>query len=200
MRSKLVLAALLTFLTPSVFAQVAPAVKIGGLPIGIGGGLSDYDTDYGKNLRMLGLSAWGDYNIFHGVGLEVEGMSIFADRPSDLCPTDQKRTTICQMKQLSIKAGVIYKAPRFHGLQPYAKFLGGVGEIYFPTHDPSYTQDAFTTYGAGGGLEYKVWRNLAVRADYEYQFYEQYLGKNPLTPNGVTVGATYYLRGVHRHY
>jgi len=191
MRSKLVLAALLTLLTPSAFAQVAPAVKIGGLPLGVGVGLNDYSIDYGSGRRMLGISAWADYDIFHGLGIEVEGMSIFADRPAAIYP---------QMKQDSIKAGVIYKAHPFLGIHPYAKFLGGIGEIYFPSPDPFYTQDAFTTYGVGGGGEYKVWKQLFVRADYEYQYYQDYLGKGTLNPNGVTVGATYYLRGVHRHY
>jgi len=197
MRSKLVLAALLTLLTSPVFAQVAPAVKIGGLPLGVGVGLSDYDIDYGNNLRMLGISAWADYNLFHGLGIEVEGQSIFADRPDDLC---SPRAVICQMKQDSIKGGIIYKTRAFHGIHPYAKFLGGIGEIYFPSHNPFYTQDAFTTYGAGGGVEYRVWRTLSVRGDYEYEFYEDFLGKHALNPNGVTVGVTYYRRGIHRHY
>lgn len=191
MRSKLVLAGLLTLLTLPGLAQVAPAVKVSGLPIGIGVGLNDYSIDYGPGRRMLGISAWGDYNIFHGLGIEVEGMSIFADRPSEIQP---------QMKQNSIKGGVIYKAHPVWGIHPYAKFLGGVGEIYFPSRNPFYTQDSFTTYGAGGGGEYKIWRTLFVRADYEYQFYKDFLGKGTLNPNGVTVGATYYLRGIHRHY
>ena len=140
MRSKLVLAALLTLFTLPGFAQVAPAVKIGGLPLGVGVGLNDYSIDYGPGRRMLGISAWGDYNIFHGVGIEVEGMSIFADRPSEITP---------QMKQNSIKGGVIYKARPVWGIHPYAKFLGGVGEIYFPSRNPFYTQDSFTTYEIG---------------------------------------------------
>jgi hypothetical protein len=191
MRSKLVLAGLLTLFTLPGFAQVAPAVKIGGLPLGVGVGLNDYSIDYGPGRRMLGVSAWADYYIFHGLGLEVEGMSIFADRPSEVTP---------QMKQDSIKGGVIYKAHPVWRIHPYAKFLGGVGEIYFPSRNPFYTQDSFTTYGAGGGGEYKIWRTLFVRADYEYQFYKDYFGKGTLNPNGVTVGATYYLRGIHRHY
>jgi opacity protein-like surface antigen len=191
MRSKLVLAALLTLLTLPGFAQVAPAVKIGGLPLGFGVGINDYSLDYGPGRRMLGVSAWGDYSLFHGLGIEVEGMSIFADRPSEIQP---------QMKQNSIKGGIIYKAHPVLGIHPYAKFLGGIGEIYFPSRNPFYTQDSFTTYAAGGGGEYRVWKTLFVRADYEYQFYENFLGKGTLNPNGVTVGATYYLRGIHRHY
>ena len=46
MRSKLVLAALFTLTSLPAMCQVAPAAKIGGLPLGVGGGISDYDTDY----------------------------------------------------------------------------------------------------------------------------------------------------------
>ena len=46
MRSKLVLAALAVLTSLPVMAQVAPAVKISGLPLGVGFGLSDYNTDY----------------------------------------------------------------------------------------------------------------------------------------------------------
>src|SRR5580698_6782787 len=84
MRLKLVLAALISLSTLPVFSQVAPAVKIGGLPLGIGGGLSDYSLDWGPGRRMIGASAWADYNIFHGVGIEAEGTTIFADRPAVL--------------------------------------------------------------------------------------------------------------------
>ena len=199
MRSKLVLAALVALITSPVFAQVAPAVKIGGLPLSVGVGLADYSIDYQSNDRMLGVTAWADYSLFHGLGVEVEGQSIFADRPSQLC--NYISYGICQMKQDSIKGGAIYKArPIFHGIHPYAKFLVGIGEIYFPAHELYYTQDSFLTYGMGGGIEYKVWRNLSVRGDYEYQYYRQYLGNGSLNPNGVTVGVAYYLRGVHRHY
>ena len=111
------------------------------------------------------------------------------------------------MKQESVKVGAIYKTRTFHGIHPYAKFLAGVGELYFPDRSPTYfpgyfpyTQDRFTTYGMGGGVEYRVWKTMAVRADYEYEFYEKFMGNGALNPNGDTVGVTYYLRGVHRHY
>ena len=73
MRSKLVLAVLITLTTWPAFSQVQPAVKVSGLPLGIGGGLSDYSLDYGSGRRMIGVSAWADYNLFHGLGIEAEG-------------------------------------------------------------------------------------------------------------------------------
>jgi len=189
MRSKLVLAALLTLCTLPVFAQVAPAVKIGGLPLGVGGGISDYSLDYGASRRMIGISAWADYNLFHGLGVEVEGTSIFADKPSELQ----------RMRQDTIKGGAIYRMRPFFGIRPYAKGLAGLASIDFPSHNPLYTHDTYTVYAVGGGGEYRIWRTLYARGDYEYQFVEQYLGPHALNPNGFTIGATYYLRGIHAH-
>jgi opacity protein-like surface antigen len=190
MRLKLVLAALFFLFTLPSFAQVQPAARIGGFPLGVGGGLSDYSVDYGSGRRMIGASAWADYSLYHGLGVEAEGTSIFADKPSELT----------RMKQESIKGGAIYKYHQIFHVRPYAKGLIGLGKIDFPSRNPLYTSDKFTMYAVGAGLEYKAWKTLYVRGDYEYQFWKNYLGPNTLNPNGFTIGATYYLRGVHRHY
>lgn len=190
MRLKLVLAALISLSTLPVFSQVAPAVRIGGLPLGVGGGFSSFDLDYGHGSRMIGASAWADYSLFHGLGIEAAGTSIFADRPE----------RISRMRQDTIKGGGIYKAHPFFGVRPYAKFLVGIGSIDFPSRYPTYTHDTYLMYASGGGVEYKVWKTLFVRGDYEYEWWRQYQGPRDLNPNGFTIGATYYLRGIHRHY
>lgn len=170
-------------------AQVAPSVKISGLPLGVGGGLSDYYLDYGQGRRMLGISAWADYDLFHGLGIEAEGTAIDFDRPS----------TLPRMKQNTIKGGAIYRARAFWGVRPYAKALIGIGSIDFPSNNPLYTHDTFTVTAFGGGVEYRVWSTVYVRGDYEYQMWHQYQGPNNLTPNGFTIGATYYFRKIHKH-
>jgi hypothetical protein len=190
MRLKLVLAALITLSTLPVFSQVEPAVKISGLPLGIGGGFSDYSVDYGPGRRMIGASAWIDYNLFRGLGIEAEGTSILGDKPA----------VFARMRQDTIKGGVIYKARPFFRVRPYAKLLGGVGSIDFPSDNPLYTHDTYSVYAIGGGGEYKMWKNLYVRGDYEYQLWRNYHGSHTLSPNGFTIGATYYVRGIHRHY
>ena len=190
MRSKLVLAALITLSTLPAFAQVAPAAKISGFPLGVGGGLSDYDLDFGYGSRMIGLSAWADYKLFHGLGVEAEGTFIFADKPD----------RITRMKQDSFKGGGIYKTRAFYGVRPYVKGLVGWGNIQFPSRNPLYTEDTYTEYAVGGGAEYRIWKDLFARADYEYEMWEKFHGPNALTPNGYTFGAMYYFRGVHRHY
>lgn len=189
MRSKLVLAALFFLSTLPVLAQVAPAARVRTIPLGVGAGFTDYDLDYGQSRRMLGVSAWADYSIFRGLGIEVEGTSIFADRPD----------TLTRMRQDSIKGGIIYRYHQVFHVRPYAKVLGGLGSIDFPSSNPLYTHDTYTLWAAGGGLEYKLWRPLYLRGDYEYQNWVDYRGNQALNPNGFTVGATYYLSGIHGH-
>jgi opacity protein-like surface antigen len=145
----------------------------------------DYDIDYRPGSRMLGISAWGDYSLFHGLGLEVEGTALSFSDP----------TRVYGFSQYAIKGGPIYKTRSIFGIHPYAKALFGVTDgNFFLASTPGYTNDDFITYSYGGGIEYKAWRNLYVRADYEYEFEQKYLSLHDLNPNGVTIGATYYLR------
>jgi len=190
MRSKLVLAALLALVTTPVIAQVAPAAKISGLPLAVGGGLSDFSLDYGPGRRMLGITAWADYNVFHGLAIEAEGTSIFADKPA----------VFTRMKQQTIKGGLVYKPHPIFRIRPEVKYLFGLGSVDFPSRDPLYTHDTYTMSAAGGGGEYPIWKNLYARAEYEYEWWYNYQGPRDLNPNGFTIGAIYYLRGIHRHY
>jgi len=190
MRSKLALAALLALVTLSGKAQVAPAARISGLPLGIGGGFSDYSLDYGPGRRMIGASAWLDYNLFHGLGLTVVGTSILGDKPASLT----------RMRQDSIKGGVVYKYHPVFRIRPEVKGMIGIGSIDFPSKNPFYTHDTYQMYSVEGGGEYRMWNNLYAHADYEYQWWLQYHSPRALNPNGFTIGATYYLRGIHRHY
>ena len=189
MRSKLALAMFVLVSTFPAMAQVAPAAKIHSLPLGVGGGVSDYDLDYGQGRRMLGASAWVDYDLFHGLGIQAEGTDIFADKPS----------TLTRMKQETVQGGAIYKYHAIKGFRPFVTGEEGVGKIEFPSHNPFYTSDTYLITSIGGGVEYKVWRTLSVRGDYEYQIWHDFR-THSLTPQGFTIGATYYLHSPHRHY
>ena len=206
MRSKLVLAALFTLASLSGMAQVAPAVKISGLPLGVGVGFSDYDTDYYRpdlpywSGRMTGVSAWADYSLFHGLGVEAEGTYLFGGKPKSFLPADE---IYGSLSERSIQGGLIYKYHPIYKqrLRPFGKFVGGVGRIDFPETTPFYTYENSGLFSAGGGIEYRLWRTVAVRGEYEYQWWKDFRqGNQSLNPSGFTIGATYYLRGIHRHY
>jgi hypothetical protein len=170
-------------------AQVAPTATISGLPLGVGGGFSDYSLDYGQGRRMLGISGWADYDLWRGLGIEAEVTAIDFDKPS----------TFQRMSQNTFKGGAIYRARPFWGIRPYVKGLIGVGSIYFPSNDPLYTHDTYIVEALGGGVERRVWNTVYLRGDYEYQLWNQFMGNNNLTPNGFTIGATYYFRKIHHN-
>jgi len=206
MRSKLVLAALAILSTIPVFAQVAPAARIHGPPLGVRLSISNYDTDYYRpelpywSGRMTGISAWANYNLFHGLGVEVEGNSLFANKPTPRSPIAGIKV-YGNLKEQTVQGGIIYRYhPIFH-IRPFVKALGGIGQVDFPSTNPFYTSETSGLYSVGGGAEYRVWKTIYLRGQYEYQWWKGFRsGSQPLNPQGLTVGATYYLRGIHRHY
>src|SRR5580698_9813707 len=82
-------------------AQVAPAATVGGRPIGIGVGFSDYDLDYGSGRRMQGVVVRGGVGVFHGFGVDANARTIFMNTPSQLT----------RMQQTTYLAGAYYEAP-----------------------------------------------------------------------------------------
>lgn len=206
MRSKLVLAALLFLSLLPAMAQVAPAAKVGGIPLGIGGGLTDLDTDYYRPYlpywsgRMIGISAWADYSIYRGIGVEVEGSSIFANKPKPVDLQNPGATFYGGVKEQTAQGGIIYRYHTVYHVRPFVKALGGLGRVDFPSLNPYYTNENCGLFTLGGGLEYKAYRNVFLRGQYEYEHWKDFrLGSQSLNPAGFTIGATYYLRGEHRH-
>jgi opacity protein-like surface antigen len=168
-------------------AQVAPAATVGGFPIGVGVGISRYDLDYGPGRYMEGAVVRASVGLFHGLGVDVNARSIFMNTPASLT----------RMQQNTFLAGAFYEAhPIFH-VQPFVRFAGGLGTIEFPSRNPAYTRDSYTVYAPSGGVEVPVSRKVSIRAEYEYQFWKDFQSNNDLTPQGWTLGVTYYVRGRH---
>ena len=88
MRLRPIIALLLFSSTLPLFSQVSPEAPQGGWPIVIGGGFSDFATDYHGGNRMEGVTAWVDWNFYSapgwlsGFGLEVKGHTIRFGVPS----------------------------------------------------------------------------------------------------------------------
>lgn len=168
-------------------AQVAPAAKVGGLPISLGVGVSDYNLDYGSGRRMQGLVIRGGMDLFHGFGVDANARTIFMNTPSQLT----------RMQQNTYLGGVYYESPAIFRVRPFARFGVGLGTIEFPSGNPDYTRDSYTVLAPSGGFEYPITNKVFFRAEYEYQFWKQYHGPRDLTPSGGTVGVNYYFRPRH---
>jgi opacity protein-like surface antigen len=178
------------------FSQVAPAATEGGLPLTVGVGISDYDLDWGYGSRMVGISAYVDWDLFilpgplKNLSIQAEGTDINYGRPA----------RVPGMRQDTGLGGVKYTFRHYHDLLPYVKYVGGIGSIDFP--DPGneyYSHDTFAVWAPGGGIEYRVWRKLWVRGDYEYQYWQHAFGPRDLTPQGFTIGGSYHFRSHYAH-
>ncbi len=192
------LAVLLAGSAHSLFPQSAPAAEHASLPLQVGVGISDYNLDYGQGRTMLGGTLWIDWDFWNvsrlppflrGFGIEAEGRDINWDRPASLT----------RMRQETVQLGANYTVRRYRNFRLYAKYLGGVGGIDFPPFrgNPAYNYDSRTVLTPGGGIEYRAYRTLWVRGDYEYQFWRHIFGQNDLTPHGFTVGVSYDFSGMH---
>jgi hypothetical protein len=186
---KLIFAVLLVAAVPPVYSQVSPAALQGGVPIVIGAGFSDFSIDWGPGKRMEGISAWADWfpnqlpAALNGLGIEVEGRDIDFGRPAGFS----------KMRQDTGVGGAIYTWNRYRNFRPYAKYLFGIGSIEFPPSG-TYSHDTFLVLSPGAGAEYRAWRHIWIRGDYEYQYWHHTFGPHDLNPNGFTIGAAYDFR------
>lgn len=191
LRVSLSLATLFFVAAFPAFSQVAPAASGGGLPLVVGAGFSDFYTDW--NRRITGPTLWVNWNFYsgprllHGFGIEAEGRDLNYGRTG----SDAK------LRQDTIAGGPIYTWRHYHNFHPYGKFLMGYGSIDFNINAPHYSHDSRTVFAPGGGVEYRVSRNVWVRGDYEYQFWTDFFNHHALNPNGLTVGVSYDFRHAH---
>jgi hypothetical protein len=212
--TRAVLAALVFVAAIPVVAQVVPSAEQGGLPIVAGAGASAFNIDWGQDAfgqvrYMEGVTVWVDWNLTYlhgpgflkGLGVELEGRDIDFGLPASLSNAElfDKGTN---MRQDTALGGVIYTVRRFHRVHPYGKALAGIGSIDFPPLPASpswYRHDNRTITAFGAGADLRTWRNLWLRADWEYQFWPDLFGSpHPLTPTGITLGFVYDFKGLRR--
>lgn len=165
-------------------AQAALHAQENMSPWTVGGGFSNFDV--GANLgRMDGITAWVNWRvpvhtpILNRVGVEVEGREINFQKPSSLE----------RMRQETGLGGLTLALPGYRCLHPYAKYLLGIGGIYFA--NGGYDHDTRKVLAPGGGVIIPLHRAWNLRADYEYQSWHHLFNEEYLHPNGITVGVTW---------
>ena len=178
-----------------LLAQAVPAAKDGSQSLAIGGGLSSYDVDWGHG-RMLGATVWADYTPgwlparLRGLGIEAEARDISLG-PSSSQPSNFREATA--------GGGPIYFWRHFRNFHPYGKGNASFGVMNFRIPNTTYDHDSRTVFSAGVGFEYRAYRNVWARADYEYQAWPDFFGGKTMDPQGFTVGASYHFSRPHLH-
>ena len=91
--------------------------------------------------------------------------------------------------------GPRYYIVRYHGIEPYGKFLVGDGTMHYPY---SVGTDSYFTLAPAGGVNLRIRERMHVHVEYEYQIWHNAPGftnepNHPLRPNGINIGVTYRL-------
>jgi len=195
MRVKLILMVIFLAVAVPAYPQAKPAAVGSRTQFTIGAGFSDYYSDW--NGRYDGTTMWFDWNpslgpsLFHGLGLEIEARDL----------SFGKTGSVPHLRLDTVSGGAIYTIRHYRSIHPYAKFLMGYASFDFqPIHTPQgvYSHDSRTVYTPGGGVEYRLGRNVWVRGDYEYQFFVDFSHHHAMNPNGFTIGVSYDLAHLHR--
>ena len=180
--------ATMVFVCALTDAQVAPSATDSSLRFKVGAGFSDYQGDL-RNGRLQGGALWLDFvpprlpSVLRGVGVEFEARGITA---SNTPPT----TFLSALRQSTVGGGPTYTYLRFPRFHPYAKFIMDYAGQSFNVGARGYHFETQTAYAPGGGVDYRAYRSLWVRADYEYQIWPDPFNNHNwyLDPRGVTVG------------
>ena len=199
MRFKLLVAPILTvsliFAALPVLSQtIAPYQGKSTIPIVLGFGPSGYNPDWGHGI-MYGGSVWADWSpkqmphSLDGLGIELEARDISLNRHPE--PNQPPRSGQANTKEDTIGGGFIYAWRYFHNVHPYVKGIFSQGSVDFITNNPSYSHDTRFVMAPGGGVEYRIYRPLWARVDYEYEVWGKLLGNSYLTPEGLTIGVSY---------
>jgi len=170
----IVFVVLLGFFPAAARAQVTHSGLKSPITLTAGGTISLFDPDYVSN-SLVGLGAYVDLTIFHGIGVEAEGRWQHIHEYEGI-------------SQDNYLIGPRVKLRRFWRATPYVKALGGFTNMNF---GEGIGTGRFTTLAFGGGLDIRVTRRWSVRAiDAEYQYWPSFLDSS-LSPFGASAGVSY---------
>ena len=139
---------------------------------------SDYGKDYNKNYTsfVVGSDATHELGSSYGVSLEPRYGHIAG-------PLDTEDYFLGNVKiEKAIPAG--------HWLHPYG--IAGVG--YGKIHEAKFTDNSMVT-AFGGGLDLGVTEHIALKADWQYQFWNLGTPHTSFNPHGYTAALVYRFGG-----
>ncbi len=185
MRIKLMMGAVLLLASQHSFGQVSPAGYERSVPLKVGLGFSDFNTDWTG--RIAGPTLWMDWNlnrvppIMNGLGIEIEGRDLNYARTGGLS----------RLRFDTAAAGPVYSFGHHRRIRPYGAFLLGLGSLDFNAIKTRYSHDTRTIFAPSGGVDCLIASRMRLRAGYEYQFWPDLFNHHALNPSGFTIGTAY---------
>ena len=177
--------------------QAQAAATGPGSYVSVGGMGSFFHEDYGQQY-IYGAGAFVDINPTWRYGIEGEARFLRYG-------TDQAIVQNGNSSQLTEDHYLIGPrvALRPGPLRPYVKFLVGAGHVVLPYN---YAQGNIFAVVPGGGVDYLLGDRWAVRADFEYQLWQDATvsggsGSYPITlrPYGVCAGISFRINDLSRY-
>jgi hypothetical protein len=164
---------------PAARAQALPTATGPGTYVIVGGTLSGFEADYGRQ-AITGGSAYIDSNLFWRYGIEAEARRIIYPN------FGERQTTVLVGPRWSLRPT---------GLIPYVKLLAGIGRFEFPY---GYGYGDYLVVAPGVGVDWRLGRKVRVRlVDFEYQQWPGF-SFGAIHPYGVSAGISYQFFGASR--
>jgi hypothetical protein len=139
--------------------------------VAVGGGASSFESVYGQ-LHLAGGLLYVDVHPQWRIGFEGEARFLRYHTAEDI-------------SESNYLGGLQVTFLQRHHIDPYAKFLVGMGRITLPYR---YAHGSFLTYAPGIGVDYALNRYVSVRAiDFEYQHWQGF-PYGSLNPYGISAG------------
>lgn len=164
--------------------QVAHSGEQNQPPFRLGVGASAFSPDFNDG-TMLGVTLWADYTptffTRHLDGLSITGQL------RDL--NYHRSASQTGLRQNSYLGGLTYQWRHFENWHPYVRGARGYGSISFGPIS-SYSSDSRTIWSFAGGSDFRLDRNLWLRAEYERQSWPGLFGRD-LHPHGASLGLVY---------
>ncbi len=185
MRLNVILSVALLVSTTHLFGQVYPAGYNRAVPLKVGFGFSNFNTDWAG--RISGPNLWVNWGVpqvpgfLNGLGIAIEARDLNYARTAH----------IPRLRFDTAAAGPIYNFGQHRAIHGYGQFLVGLGSIDFPPINKRYSHDTRTIFAPAGGLECLIASRVRLRAGYEYQLWPDLLRHHALTPSGFTIGTAY---------
>ena len=172
-------------ISTTAHAQVAPSAYRGQMSLTAGGVATTFQPNYaGGGIPsaspqwLLGFGAYVDAKFTRWVGVEAEGRWM----------REYSYVGITQDNYLIGPRVPIHEFKRM-GITPYGKALFGLGHMDFEYNE---AYGRFADIAIGGGVDLKVSKHWSVRAaDFEYQFWPNWINNDTLKPYGVSAGIGY---------
>ncbi|MGD0912881.1 MAG: hypothetical protein ABR928_13365 [Terracidiphilus sp.] len=180
-----VLLAWCLILSPSrLSSQVVPAGRGAGDILWVGAEYSNFLPDFGPAQRISGFGAYADWNLSPRLGVEGEMRFL----PFGGFSGESQDTYMAGPRIALLQRGKFV---------PYAKCLAGLAQNDFPFKIGT---GRYFAIAPGGGVDYRLFGRIALRADYEYQLWPTAPGisgepSNGMKPNGFSAGFAYRIFG-----